>query len=85
MCSPGGDRGGVGATAAPPAVLEAEAWASCLDADTDENGKVTLHELKAAVRRWHGAPVPKAEIRKYFGQLDLDASGDLSFQEFLLV
>lgn len=53
--------------------------------DTDGDGRITLEEMKEAVRSLLGEKLKKGELEETMKELDINADGDIDFEEFVMM
>ncbi|XP_060771939.1 calcium-binding protein 2 [Neoarius graeffei] len=53
--------------------------------DTDGNGKITLDEMKEAVKTLLGEKLKKGELEEILNDLDLNGDGTVDFDEFVMM
>ncbi|KAK2865812.1 hypothetical protein Q7C36_001868 [Tachysurus vachellii] len=53
--------------------------------DTDGDGKITLDEMKEAVRTLLGEKLKKGELEEILKEMDLNGDGTVEFEEFVMM
>ncbi|KAM7377515.1 hypothetical protein PAMA_014018 [Pampus argenteus] len=53
--------------------------------DVDGNGKINQEEMKEAVKNMLGEKLKKGELEEILKELDINADGDIDFEEFVMM
>ncbi|KAK7171302.1 hypothetical protein R3I94_001294 [Phoxinus phoxinus] len=62
-----------------------ELKSSFLQFDTDGDGKISLDEMKEAVKNLLGEKLKKGELEEILKELDLNGDGTVDFDEFVMM
>ncbi|XDV19579.1 hypothetical protein PO909_025026 [Leuciscus waleckii] len=62
-----------------------EIKSSFLQFDTDGDGKISLDEMKEAVKNLLGEKLKKGELEEILKELDLNGDGTVDFEEFVMM